>query len=139
MPTSRLRHGTREDLEAVLELWARADATATVTDSVEALGLLLDADPEALLLAEVDGRVVGSVIAAWNGWRGSFYRLAVDPRHRRRGLGTRLVSFGEQRLRARGAARIDALAATDEPVARRFWETCGYGSQPERTRYVRNF
>ena len=79
------------------------------------------------------------MIAAWNGWRGSFYRLAVDPGHRRRGLATRLVRLGEQRLRERGALRIDALAATHEPVATGFWEACGYRSQPERTRFVRNF
>jgi predicted MFS family arabinose efflux permease len=44
---------------------------------------LLNADPEALLVAEVDGVVVGSLIAAWDGWRGSFYRLAVSGLPRR--------------------------------------------------------
>ena len=134
-----LRLGTHDDLDGVLELWARAEATPTVTDSNDALRLLLDADPGALLLAEAEGRIVGALIAAWNGWRGSFYRLAVEPGHRRRGLATRLVRLGEQRLQERGAVRIDALAATHEPVATGFWEACGYESQSERTRFVRNF
>lgn len=35
--------------------------------------------------------MVGSLIAAWDGWRGSFYRLAVLPERRREGLLTMLL------------------------------------------------
>jgi ribosomal protein S18 acetylase RimI-like enzyme len=42
--------------------------------------------PGALLVAEIDGVLAGSLIAAWDGWRGSFYQPAVSPEHRRRGL-----------------------------------------------------
>ena len=36
---------------------------------------LLEHDPGALMVAESSGRVVGTVIAAWDGWRGSVYRV----------------------------------------------------------------
>jgi ribosomal protein S18 acetylase RimI-like enzyme len=135
----KLRQGCTGDLDDVLELWVRAEAAPTVTDSTDALRRLLDVDPGALLLAEVDDRIVGAVIAAWNGWRGSFYRLAVDPEHRSRGFATHLVRAGEQRLRELGAVRIDALAATHDPVATGFWQSCGYQRQSDRARFVRNF
>jgi ribosomal protein S18 acetylase RimI-like enzyme len=134
-----LRQGCTSDLDGVLELWVRAEAAPTVTDSTGALRRLLDVDPGALLVAEVDDRIVGAVIAAWNGWRGSFYRLAVDPEHRGRGLATHLVRAGEERLRELGAVRIDALAATHDPVATGFWRACGYQRQSDRARFVRNF
>jgi ribosomal protein S18 acetylase RimI-like enzyme len=134
-----LRQGRTADLDGVLELWGRAEASPSVTDNIDALRLLLDVDSGALLVAEAEGRIVGAVIAAWNGWRGSFYRLAVDPDHRRRGVASTLVRAGEQRLRDRGAVRIDALAATDEPMATGFWRACGYERQAERSRFVRNF
>jgi ribosomal protein S18 acetylase RimI-like enzyme len=134
-----IRQGCTRDLHGVLELWVRAEAAPTVTDSIDALGRLLDLDPGALLVAEMDDRIVGAVIAAWNGWRGSFYRLAVDPEHRGRGLATRLVLAGQQRLRELGAVRIDALAATHDPVATGFWQACGYQRQSDRGRFVRNF
>jgi ribosomal protein S18 acetylase RimI-like enzyme len=139
LTTFELRQACTADLDGVLELWVRADAAPTVTDSADALRRLLDVDPGALLLAEVDDRIVGGVIAAWNGWRGSLYRLAVDPEHRGHGLATRLVRAGEQRLRDRGAVRIDALAATHDPVAIGFWQACGYQRQSDRARFVRNF
>jgi ribosomal protein S18 acetylase RimI-like enzyme len=75
--------------------------------------------PLALLIADARGEVVGSLIVAWNGWRGSFYRLVVHPDHRRRGLATRLVREGETRLRDRGAVRLDAIVA-DEVAAMSF-------------------
>jgi ribosomal protein S18 acetylase RimI-like enzyme len=117
-----------------------------VTDDLQSLRALLLADAGALLVAEAPvaptsghGEVVGSLIAAWNGWRGSFYRLAVRPDHRRRGLGRHLVREGERRLRARGAGRLDAIVAADEAVATGFWEALGYERQRDRVRFVQNF
>jgi ribosomal protein S18 acetylase RimI-like enzyme len=133
-----IRAGTPEVCGRVLELWAASEVEPTVTDSMESLLCLLRTDAQALLVADVHGEVVGTVIAAWNGWRGSLYRLAVHPRHRRRGLATRLVREGEQRLRDRGAIRIDAIVADDDVVAARFWTETGYLGQRHRSRFVRN-
>jgi ribosomal protein S18 acetylase RimI-like enzyme len=137
--SSRIRPGSCDDLAAVLDLWTAADAVPTPTDRVEPLRVLLSVDPGALIVADADGELVGSLIAAWNGWRGSFYRLAVHPDHRRRGLATLLVRAGEMRLRERGALRLDALVADDQPAALRFWSAAGYELQGDRRRFVRNF
>jgi ribosomal protein S18 acetylase RimI-like enzyme len=123
----------------VLEMWAASGSRPTVTDSIESLSSLLAVDPHALLIAHARGDVVGSLIAAWNGWRGSFYRLAVHPDHRRCGLATRLVREGEKRLRDRGAVRLDAIVAADEVGAMSFWRALGYENQHDRSRFVRNF
>jgi ribosomal protein S18 acetylase RimI-like enzyme len=139
LASERIRHSTSDDLRAVLDLWRSAGAKATVTDSVERLSALLLADPGALLVADIEGAVVGTLIVAWDGWRGSFYRLAVHPEHRRRGLATRLVRQGEVQLRERGAIRLSAIVAGDEPSAPNFWSAAGYTRQAQRLRFVRNF
>jgi ribosomal protein S18 acetylase RimI-like enzyme len=54
-------------------------------DTAEAVTALLGRDPEAVILAEHDGALIGSVIAGWDGWRYHLYRLAVRPGWRRRG------------------------------------------------------
>lgn len=133
-----IRNGTSDDLGAVLELWALADARASATDTSESLRGLLAADPQALLVCDEQDEVVGSLIAAWNGWRGSFYRLAVHPDRRRRGLATLLVREGERRLRERGALRLDAIVVVEDSDAMRFWPAVGYEQQLERSRFVRN-
>lgn len=134
-----IRHAGREDLDGLLDLWALSGAQPTVTDSFEPLGTLLAFDPRALLIADAREGVVGSLIAAWNGWRGSFYRLAVHPDLRRRGLATQLVREGERSLRERGAVRIDAIVSIDQAGAIEFWEAAGYVRQCDRARFVRNF
>ena len=123
----------------VLELWRRAEGSRSSTESAEDVGGLLLRDPEALLLAENDeGEIVGSLIVGWNGWRGSFYRMAVDPARRRRGLATALVRAGEERLRALGAHRLNAIVETDEADAMAFWSAAGYELQTARSRFVKN-
>jgi ribosomal protein S18 acetylase RimI-like enzyme len=121
----------------VLGLWRAAEAQPSATDDEESLGLLLRRDPESLLLAEVDGELAGSLIAAWDGWRGSFYRLAVHPARRRQGIATALVRAGEERLRELGATRLTAIVASEDREAMALWSSVGYESQPGRSRFVR--
>jgi len=123
----------------VLDLWRRAEASASSTESAEDVGGLLLRDPEALLLAEfAEGEIVGTLIVGWDGWRGGFYRLAVDPAYRRRGLATALLRAGEERLRALGAHRLGAIVESHEPGAMAFWAAAGFELQSSRSRFVKN-
>ena len=133
--TIRSAGGT--DIAAVLALWEAAGSLPSVSDSPEGLARLLAADPQALLVAELGGVLVGSLIAAWDGWRGSFYRLAVSPEHRRQGLATMLLTAGQQRLREQGAVRLTAIVAEDEGGAVAFWQAAGYERQQNRARFIR--
>lgn len=135
---SLIRLGRVDDVDAMLALWRRADASPSSTESAADVRGLLERDPEALLLAESSGEIVGSLIVGWDGWRGTFYRLAVDPSHRRRGLATALVQAGEERLRALGAHRLNAIVETEEADAMAFWSSAGYELQTARSRFVKN-
>ena len=98
--------------------------------------MLLANDPEALAVA-VDGTdIVGSVIAGWDGWRGSIYRLVVAPSHRRLGLGSQLLAHAEARLTAVGAVRLQAVVVETDPLAVGFWNATGWEQQVERLRFV---
>jgi ribosomal protein S18 acetylase RimI-like enzyme len=139
VPIPSIRPGRAGDVLGVLELWRRAEASASSTESAEDVGGLLLRDPEALLLAETDdGEIVGTLIVGWDGWRGGFYRLAVDPAHRRHGLATALVRAGEERLRALGAHRLNAIVESHEPDAMAFWASVGFECQESRSRFVKN-
>jgi ribosomal protein S18 acetylase RimI-like enzyme len=138
LPDWTIRNATEQDIASVLDLWAVAGSLPTVSDSPDGLAALLAADPQALLVAELDGVLTGSLIAAWDGWRGSFYRLAVAPAHRRKGLATMLLREGERRLRLRGAARLTAIVADDKAGAMAFWQAAGYERQQHRARFVRS-
>lgn len=96
--------------------------------------------PESLLVAVADAEdaVLGTLIAAWDGWRGNMYRLAVHIEHRRLGIGSALVRAGEEHLRLQGARRITVLVAYEDDAAAGFWESVGYPIDHQIGRRVRN-
>ena len=132
-----LRAATSADAPAVLALWREAEAEPTHTDNLESVSQLLRRDPASLIVAEANARIVGSVIAAWDGWRGSIYRLAVLPSHRRRGLGRQLVRAAEERLAVVGASRFQAIVVESDLPAAAFWRASGWEEQTERLRFVK--
>jgi ribosomal protein S18 acetylase RimI-like enzyme len=106
-------------------------------DSAAVVAALLARDPEALILA-VDGEaVVGTVIAGWDGWRCSLYRLAVAPERRREGIGRVLVQAAEQRFAHLGGTRVTAMVLKDNDLAHHAWHACGYTPQAEWSRWVK--
>jgi ribosomal protein S18 acetylase RimI-like enzyme len=126
-------------VDAVLGLWSGARSShASTSDRKEHVECLLAEGPAALLVAEVDGQVVGAVIAGWDGWRGNFYRLAVHRDHRRRGIGLQLIRAAENYFRERGAGRVTALVAFDDHDAASFWDAAGYPRDTQIGRRVRN-
>lgn len=133
-----LRTAVPDDLPAVLDLWTAAGSVPTITDSEVALRTLLAHDPGALLLAERDHALAGTLIVTWDGWRGGFWRLAVAVDHRRRGIGRALVSAGEERLRALRARRISVIVAADAEPAFAFWAGLGYTREHDRARMVKD-
>ena len=132
-----IREGTLTDRGPVLDLWRVAGSPPTATDTDVGLERLLRQDPGSLLLAVADAEAIGSLIAAWDGWRGSFYRLAVNPDWRRRGVATGLIRAGEDRLRRLGAVRLTAIVAGEESGAAELWRAAGYERQKDRSRFVR--
>jgi ribosomal protein S18 acetylase RimI-like enzyme len=133
-----------DEIDIVLSVWRRAEAEPSVSDDLESLRRLLARDPGSLLVAQLESdaagerEIVGTLIAAWDGWRGSLYRLAVLPQHRRRGIGLALVRHGEQELRRQGATRLAAVVVEDDDHATSFWQAAGYERQSRRLRFVRN-
>ena len=133
-----IRSAQRQHIPALLELWRSAGTPAGVSDSEQGLRQLLEGDAQALLVAESGGVVIGSLIAAWDGWRGNLYRLAVLPEHRRRGVARALLAEGERRLLARGALRLCAIVDGEDAGALELWRSAGYERQPQQVRLVKH-
>jgi ribosomal protein S18 acetylase RimI-like enzyme len=123
----------------VADLWRKGRSQhASTPDHIDDIERLVGDSPAALLVADRRGEIVGALIAAWDGWRGNMYRLAVSDEHRRKGIGLALARAGEDYLRRCGARRITALVAFDDEAAGAFWESAGYPFDHEIGRRVRN-
>jgi ribosomal protein S18 acetylase RimI-like enzyme len=134
-----VRRGRKPDVPAISKLWEEARSRhAAIPDRLVDVERLLAESPAALLVAERDDEIVGTLIAAWDGWRGNMYRLAVCDGHRREGIGLALARAGEDYLRSCGARRVTALVAFDDEAAAAFWEAAGYPWDRQIGRRARN-
>jgi ribosomal protein S18 acetylase RimI-like enzyme len=133
-----LRAAERGEMASVLAFWqVAAENDSRPADTAEAVEALLSRDPEALILALDGDRIVGSIIAGWDGWRCHLYRLAVAPWRRREGIGGLLIDAAEKRIRAFGGTRIDAMVLDENPAAHAIWAAHGYRRQPDWSRWVK--
>ena len=129
-----------EECEAVLDLW-RAYHSPGVTDHIEDIRRIVEAFGDHLLVATVERRIVGTIIAGWDGWRGHLHHLAVRPEVRRQGVARSLVEEAERRLRSKGAKRVSVLAERDNATALAFFESLGdvgYAPDARMQRYTKH-
>ena len=126
-----------EEAEALLALWQAAGTSPSITDTLTDIQSVIES-AASVLVAEADRRIVGSLIATFDGWRGNMYRIAVHPDYRRRGIGRALVTEGERRLATLGVKRITSLVEEKYPWATAFWAAVGYEIEPGILRFFRN-
>ena len=134
----KVRRAELPDTQTILEIWNESVRDRTLEDTAKDVHRLMRRDPEALLVAEQKGRVVGTLIAVWDGWRGSMYRLAVLPDRRRQGIASALVEEGERRLIEHGCRRVTALLMGEREDAVGLWRSVGYKHDPKVQRFVKN-
>ncbi len=135
---TEIRRASRTDVDALLDLWQRAESTPGVTDTPADLARVIEHDGAAVFVAIDGGVIIGSVIATFDGWRGNLYRVAVDPAYRRRGLARALVEEAEQWLHDIGARRVSALVEGSRPVAQLFWSAAGFVPYEGMRRYTKS-
>jgi ribosomal protein S18 acetylase RimI-like enzyme len=121
------------DGEPLRGLWTATGFRLTGDDD-PGLARFAERNPGLLLVAELEGQIVGSAMGAWDGHRGWIYHVAVAPPHRRAGLATDLVERVEAGLRAVGCPRVLVMVEADNDAGIAFWIARGY--EPRDTRQL---
>jgi len=116
------------DYPQVIQLWQNAGPGIHLrrSDEEQELAKKLQRDPDLFLIAEVNGRIIGSVLGGFDGRRGMIYHLAVDAIYRKNGLGALLMTELEKRMIEKGCIRSYLLVTKDNLEALRFYENTGW-------------
>lgn len=118
---------SRNDLAGIDALWREAFADDKPRHRAEiAVPAKLAFQPDLFLVAHDGGRVVGSIIAGYDGYRGHINRVAVLKTHRRQGVGVLLVREAEARLRALGCTKINLQIRAANQAVVSFYRALGY-------------
>ena len=121
-----IRAVTPADHDAVVDLWERGGLTRPWIDARSELDLKVATDPGGLLVAVVDGALVGTVMVGFEGHRGWVNYLAVEPERRRSGIARALMAAGEAHLRALGAPKVNLQVRRTNTEVLGFYRALGY-------------
>lgn len=86
----------------------------------------LRVQPELLLVAVAGAKLVGAVIAGFDGVRGWLYHLAVLAAWRRRGIATELVRRAEAELALLGCSKVNLQVRATNSDVLAFYRSLGY-------------
>lgn len=117
-----------DDFLPAFHLWQGIEKGVHVgqSDTLSEIEKKFKHDPDLFLVAEADGKIIGSVIGGFDGRRGLIYHLAVSASFRGLGIGSRLMNEVEARLRSKGCLKSYLLVTTDNPEAMQFYEERGW-------------
>lgn len=95
------------------------------TDNEQELERKIQRDPNSILVAIEDGKIVGTQFIVED-FMSFLFRLAVHPDYRRRGIGKALMQKGEEILRQRGHRDVNILVAAEDEELQNLYERFGY-------------
>ena len=114
------------DRDPLLKLWRACDLTRPWNDPEDDIRQCLANASSALLIAERDRCLCGSVMLGCDGHRGWVYYLAVDPDCRHQGVGRALMAQAEIWMRERDVPKIQAMIRSDNLAVRGFYGRLDY-------------
>ena len=120
-----------EDKNSVVELWKICRLTRPWNNPEKDIERKLNVQSEMFLVLEIEGSVIGSVMAAYDGHRGVINYLAVHPGYQKKGYGKILMTHVEQELLNKGCPKINLLVRSDNLNIKRFYKSLHYDEQDD--------
>jgi ribosomal protein S18 acetylase RimI-like enzyme len=122
----KIRQYFPNDEKSVINLWKICNLTKPWNNPHQDINRKLKDSPELFLVGTIDGIIVASVMAGYDGHRGWIYYLAVDPEHRKQGLARQIMAAAEEKLLDIGCPKIDLMVRKDNLDVITFYEKIGY-------------
>jgi len=132
-----IRKMTMDDYEEVYALWKRIHGFGirSIDDSKEGIERFIKRNPTTSIVAEEDGKIVGSILCGHDGRRGCFYHVCVDEAYRMRGIGKAMVVEAMEMLKAEDINKVSLIAFTKNDVGNAFWKEMGWTKREDLNYY----
>jgi len=117
-----------DDYLEAFELWKNSGAGISVarSDSLDEIEKKLNYAPDLFLVAEIMGKLIGTVIGGFDGRRGMIYHLAVSRQFQKLGVGKMLMNEVESRLRSKGCLKSYLMVTKENTQVIDYYQNLGW-------------
>ena len=117
-----------DDYDQVYALWKKIHGFGlrSIDDSREGIERFIKRNPATSIVAEEDGKIVGSILCGHDGRRGCFYHVCVDENYRMRGIGTTMVVTAMEALKKEKISKVTLIAFAQNDIGNKFWNKIGW-------------
>jgi ribosomal protein S18 acetylase RimI-like enzyme len=114
------------DKDSVIALWHACGLIRAWNDPDKDIQRKLQVQPDMFLIGVLEGSVIASVMAGYDGHRGWLNYLAVAPEHQRCGHAANIVAEAEHLLYAAGCPKINLQIRSSNQAVIDFYRRIGY-------------
>ena len=119
---------TIDDYDRVATLWAgiKGFGIRSIDDSREGIERFLRRNPNTSVVAEMDGKLVGSILCGHDGRRAGLYHVCVREAYRKHGIGQKRVERCLEARKKEKISKVNLIAFKKNEVGNRFWQKLGW-------------
>lgn len=127
-----IRELIKEDYESLIAFWKETPRVRlSDADSEDGIGTFLIRNNGMSFVAELEDKIIGTILCGHDGRRGFIYHLAVHYDYQRRGIGRRLVNSCLLKLNDAGIMKCNLFVLADNSQGMEFWESVGFNKRKD--------
>ncbi|WP_227421605.1 GNAT family acetyltransferase [Pacificispira spongiicola] len=125
-----IRECTDADIPHLVTLWQECGLTRPWNDPEADIALARRYAGSTVLVGEVDGAVIASAMAGFDGHRGWIYYVAISPDHQGKGLSRPITAAAENWLRDLGCPKVELIIREGNEKVLAVYDALDYQREP---------
>ena len=120
---------TKEDKEAVIDLWRRCELIVPWNAPEKDILRKLSVKDDLFILAEDKGKIIASAMGGYDGHRGYIYYLAALPEFQKKGVDSEILKIIETKFLNKGCPKINLFVRNTNIRVQAFYKKNKYKIQ----------
>jgi ribosomal protein S18 acetylase RimI-like enzyme len=120
------------DEAAIIKLWQECGLVVPWNNPLTDIARKIADSPELFFTGRIDGKLVASCMAGYDGHRGWIYFLAVARSDQRKGFAAQLVAHVEAQLIELGCPKLELMVRDRNSEVIAFYQAIGFNLDPVR-------
>lgn len=112
--------------DAVVDLWRKCNLITPQNDPVKDIKKKTSFQPELFFVGLLEDKVIGSIMAGYEGHRGWINYMAVNPEYQRKGCGRKLFQKAKDELKKIGCLKINLQVRRSNTSVIDFYKHLGF-------------